>query len=345
MNRIFKYRVSAALFAALSVSAGAAAAQTTAAAPVMHPVMRLGEQTHAPAGFLDMCRRTPQECVAEEIAPTRMADVSRDFGRAYWRAIFGRPVEAPAAAMPDAPVSMGRSSASQPRPHANWMQRSTDPVVLAAPVVTTDKTSDSEVLVPAAPTAFHHSVGFANAGTSGLMILSWRPVQPVAETVVTAAPATELQAEADGFLPVDAVSEPKALARISLSKAVWGDLNEINRGWNRAIRHLDDNRQFDKNDYWAIPTGQVLRGDCEDYVLTKRRALITAGYPQEALSIALVRTRWGELHAVLLVATDEGEMVMDNLSPSISRWDAVDYDWLERQVGGDAMDWRTVVKA
>lgn len=130
-----------------------------------------------------------------------------------------------------------------------------------------------------------------------------------------------------------------------VDKAVWAQLNAVNRNTNRAIRHTPDAKQYGREDYWAIPTGRGARGDCEDYVLAKRSALIEAGVSPDALSIAIVRTRWGELHAVLLVATDRGEMVLDNLSQWVRRWDTVDYDWLERQVGSDLLTWRTVVDA
>ncbi|MFN7389144.1 transglutaminase-like cysteine peptidase [Brevundimonas sp.] len=68
----------------------------------------------------------------------------------------------------------------------------------------------------------------------------------------------------------------------------------------------------------------------------------TAGVPAEALSIAIVETRWGETHAVLLLASDRGEFVLDSLSPWVSRWDRVDYRWRERQARGGAFDWVNV---
>jgi predicted transglutaminase-like cysteine proteinase len=64
--------------------------------------------------------------------------------------------------------------------------------------------------------------------------------------------------------------------------------------------------------------------------------------PAEALSIAIVETRWGETHAVLLLASDRGEFVLDSLSPWVSRWDRVDYRWRERQARGGAFDWVNV---
>ena len=74
------------------------------------------------------------------------------------------------------------------------------------------------------------------------------------------------------------------------------------------------------------------RLDCVGYVLAKRAALIRAGLPAEALSPAVVRTRGGVSHAVLIVTTSEGDVVLDNLSPYVENWRRVDYEWIKRQV-------------
>ena len=55
-------------------------------------------------------------------------------------------------------------------------------------------------------------------------------------------------------------------------------------------------------------------GDCEDYVLLKRRMLMQAGWPREALLITVVRDKKGDGHAVLTVKTNRGEFVLDNQS-------------------------------
>jgi predicted transglutaminase-like cysteine proteinase len=55
-------------------------------------------------------------------------------------------------------------------------------------------------------------------------------------------------------------------------------------------------------------------GDCEDFALAKRDALIRAGFAPSALRLAYVKTRWGEDHAVLVVKTNRGQFVLDNLT-------------------------------
>jgi predicted transglutaminase-like cysteine proteinase len=58
-------------------------------------------------------------------------------------------------------------------------------------------------------------------------------------------------------------------------------------------------------------------GDCNDYALTKRSALIRLGFPAGALRIAVTRTRLGDAHAILVIKTDIGDLVLDNLSPDV----------------------------
>lgn len=131
----------------------------------------------------------------------------------------------------------------------------------------------------------------------------------------------------------------KAVAGFTLDRAGWRMVSRVNRRLNREIRQVSDDRLYGVEDFWQRPEGRRARGDCEDYVLAKRAALIAEGVPAEALSIAIVETRWGESHAVLLLASDRGEFILDSLSPWVTRWDRVDYDWRERQLPGRPFDW------
>lgn len=116
-------------------------------------------------------------------------------------------------------------------------------------------------------------------------------------------------------------------------------VNAINRRLNREIRQVSDRQLYGMEDFWNRPEGSRPQGDCEDYVLAKRAALIEQGVPAAALSIAIVETRWGESHAVLLLASDRGEFILDSLSPWVVRWDRADYAWRERQLPGRPFDW------
>ncbi len=128
--------------------------------------------------------------------------------------------------------------------------------------------------------------------------------------------------------------------QLPLNPATMDELNMVNRLVNEAIVFAPDTETYGVEDYWAEPLeAGIRRGDCEDYALEKRRALIARGVPEAALSIAVVRTRRGEGHAVLLVATDQGELVLDSLTPWVVAWQEAPYEWVERQTPGEPMVW------
>lgn len=116
----------------------------------------------------------------------------------------------------------------------------------------------------------------------------------------------------------------------------WRQVAEINTRINREIIPVSDQAQFGRRDFWAAPFLRRAEpeGDCEDYVLAKRRELVAAGIPEGALSIAIGRTPRREVHAVLLIATPTGEFVLDNRSAWVSRWYDLNYRWDRRQVPG-----------
>ena len=126
-------------------------------------------------------------------------------------------------------------------------------------------------------------------------------------------------------------------ARAALTPELWRQLEEVNFLVNRSIRPMDDLRHYGRADYWTIPTDGF--GDCEDYALTKRKALIAAGVPARALRMAVVKTRQGEGHAVLTIATDHGDFVLDNLSMDVRSFDATGYEWIARQNPDNVFAW------
>lgn len=98
-------------------------------------------------------------------------------------------------------------------------------------------------------------------------------------------------------------------SQVVLDRAAVDALKSVNAQVNRAIRPAAD-----RGDVWQLG---VNRGDCEDYVLAKRAELMRRGFPASALRIAAVRTRQGEGHAVLVVRTDQGDLVLDNLTSQL----------------------------
>lgn len=86
-------------------------------------------------------------------------------------------------------------------------------------------------------------------------------------------------------------------------------LNEVNKSVNASIKPAP----FEPIDIWSL---NVRQGDCEDYVLAKRRALIRRGVPASALSIVYA-LRNGGGHAILALHTNEATLALDNMSSRI----------------------------
>jgi len=99
-------------------------------------------------------------------------------------------------------------------------------------------------------------------------------------------------------------------SQVAMTSAVMATIKQVNKAVNNAIVPHNDGSV----DVW---NANAVSGDCEDYVMAKRRALIKAGLPPSALRIAFVRIRSGEGHAILVVKTDKGDIVLDNLNRSI----------------------------
>jgi predicted transglutaminase-like cysteine proteinase len=163
----------------------------------------------------------------------------------------------------------------------------------------------------------------------------WASAFAQARAVRDAAAVQAVAADVSVLAPIEVVAE--AAAPTAQNMALVRKINDrVNR---KIVRRAD----ADGSDVWSMPLHDDTRtGDCEDYVLEKHAALIEAGVVPSALSIAVVQTSWGESHAVLLVATPKGEMVLDNLSPWVVSWDKTAYRWISRQKAGAAFEWVSV---
>jgi predicted transglutaminase-like cysteine proteinase len=98
--------------------------------------------------------------------------------------------------------------------------------------------------------------------------------------------------------------------KVTATEDVMATLKKVNARVNSSIRPRNDKGA----DVWTV---NASAGDCEDYVMTKRRALIKAGIPASSLRIAYVKTRSGVGHAILIVKTSKGDFVLDNLNRAV----------------------------
>jgi predicted transglutaminase-like cysteine proteinase len=121
-----------------------------------------------------------------------------------------------------------------------------------------------------------------------------------------------------------------------LTKQSYDALVQVDDSINRRIAPATDMEVYGVAEKWEYPT---TRGDCEDYVLLKRKTLIDAGWPRSALLITVVLDTRGQGHAVLTVVTDHGDYVLDNLSDKVLPWQETAYRYVKRQSQYDEQKW------
>jgi predicted transglutaminase-like cysteine proteinase len=124
---------------------------------------------------------------------------------------------------------------------------------------------------------------------------------------------------------------------VLLTGEAWKDLQRVNLWVNTNVKPMTDMDHWGVVERWNYPDDGY--GDCEDYVLQKRRMLMTAGWPREALLITVVRDRNGDGHAVLTVKTDKGEFILDNQTDDILSWTDTGYRFVKRQSQADPNVW------
>jgi predicted transglutaminase-like cysteine proteinase len=124
---------------------------------------------------------------------------------------------------------------------------------------------------------------------------------------------------------------------VVLTARAWKDLVRINKWVNDTVKPITDLEHWGVVERWNYPDDGY--GDCEDYVLLKRRMLMQAGWPRQALLITVVRDRKGEGHAVLTVKTDKGEFILDNQVEEVLLWSETSYRFVKRQSQSDPNVW------
>jgi predicted transglutaminase-like cysteine proteinase len=124
---------------------------------------------------------------------------------------------------------------------------------------------------------------------------------------------------------------------ITLTTDAWDTIVGVNNWANKHIKPTTDMKHWGRVNKWYYADDG--RGDCKDYVLVKQRKLIEAGFPREALLIAIVWTKQNQGHAVLLVRTDKGEFALDNLSKEVRLWSKTPYDYVKRQTRTNPNAW------
>jgi len=126
-------------------------------------------------------------------------------------------------------------------------------------------------------------------------------------------------------------TQPEALTPVR-----WSELDRVNTMVNASVRYVTDARLYDREEYWTYPNG---RGDCEDFVLAKRKMLLDRGWRAETLLIGVALDLEGLRHAVLIAATDKGDFVLDNQLERVVAWSETGYTWEKRQTAANPNIW------
>ena len=137
-------------------------------------------------------------------------------------------------------------------------------------------------------------------------------------------------------LPSECRALRSNISSVKLTQATWSRMIEINAAVNSMIRPVTDQELWGKEEVWSYP---VNKGDCEDYVLLKRKLLMRAGVAENNLLITVVRQADGSGHAVLTVSTDQGDYVLDNLRGDVRVWNQTGYTYLKRQSASNSGRW------
>lgn len=174
------------------------------------------------------------------------------------------------------------------------------------------------------------------------LALAWS-ILPASATALLYVPTSEPTRPPIGWVefcaeqPRECRTAATAPRDVVLSAAAWKDLVRINDRVNEQIKPITDLEHHGVIEKWSYPDDGY--GDCEDYVLLKRRMLIAAGWPREALLITVVREPNGDGHAVLTVKTDKGDFILDNQNAAILHWSETAYRFVKRQSQSDPNRW------
>lgn len=115
-------------------------------------------------------------------------------------------------------------------------------------------------------------------------------------------------------------------------------LQSVSSSVNSRIRPVSDMDNYGKRDYWTIPANG--RGDCEDYVLVKRRQLMAHGWDASQLLITMVQG--SEPHVILTARTDRGDFILDNLRDEVLPVEKTSYRYIKMQSPANAGQWVSI---
>ncbi len=142
--------------------------------------------------------------------------------------------------------------------------------------------------------------------------------------------------------PAECASGQKSDETVALDSQHRAQLQQIDSLVNHEIQGIGDNDHYGIYklgiiNWWTYPDDGA--GNCNDYVLLKKKLLVEAGWPHSALLLTVVLDTHNEGHLVLMVRTNDGDLILDNLTDAIKTWDATGYTFIKRQTADNPDNW------
>lgn len=137
-------------------------------------------------------------------------------------------------------------------------------------------------------------------------------------------------------MPAECERRGSVLAEVEITPPLRETLHAVNRSVNADIQPDESVSNVAGTQDWSISPA---RGDCNDYAVTKRHALISRGLPTSAVRLAAVVTADGQDHMIVVVKAKGGDLVLDNLIPDVVPLSRTGYLLVKEQSGPDPKVW------
>jgi predicted transglutaminase-like cysteine proteinase len=123
--------------------------------------------------------------------------------------------------------------------------------------------------------------------------------------------------------------DPAEPAKVELTPRLWKMVTTLNTKINQEINPVTDMDHWGTVERWDM--AEDGRGDCEEYVLVKRKRLVEAGIPRRALRVVVVIDDENAGHAVLMLRSDKGDFILDNKRNAVLPWHQTGYVYVKRE--------------
>lgn len=116
---------------------------------------------------------------------------------------------------------------------------------------------------------------------------------------------------------------------VTLTPELFDKLAAVDLAVNGSVRPLTDWEHWGVEDHWDQAEDGY--GDCEDYQLLKRKRLVDAGVPRRTMLVTVVHDEDDSGHAVLMIRTNFGDLILDNRTDDIMFWKDTGYRFVQRE--------------